>query len=157
MSGILVNFDTIRQILFFAEQFIDIDTTIRNFCVRFDYDEQTTKKILLLVTLMPKAKNWCSKDAELQAKTAGLLIFMYDVYADEIKERLHEFCERCLEDTQDNLMSESEYKYRADLLMAMNKVYDVFTDIDTANEPVGEWFEEDGDTLLKLIYYKKLI
>jgi len=152
MSGVLVNFDTIRQMLFFASQFIDIEGSISNFCRIFEYDEQTTKKILLLVTLMPKAKNWCSKDAEIQAKSAGLVVYMYNVYEDEIKERLQGFCERCLEDAQDNRMSEAEYKYRADLLMAMNKVYDVFMDIDTANEPRGEWVEEDGKTLLKLIY-----
>lgn len=152
MSGILVNFDTIRQILFFAEQFLDIDGSIKKFCVKFEYDEQTTKKILLLITLMPKAKNWCSKDADLQAKTAGLLIYMYNVYEDKIKERLQGFCERCLEDTQKNLMTESEYKYRADTLMALNKVFDVFTDVEYDLQPIGLWFEEDGNTLLKLIY-----
>lgn len=152
MSGVLVNFDTLRQMLFFASQFIDIDGTIKNFCDIFDYDEQTTKKVLLLITLMPKANNWCSKDVDIQTKSARLVVYMYNVYEDEIKERLQGFCERCLEDTQDGSMSEAEYKYRADLLMAMNKVYDVFIDIDTANEPVGEWFEDDGKTLLKLIY-----
>ena len=152
MSGVLINFDTIRQILFFAEQFIHIDSTITNFCVKFEYDEQTTKKILLLVALMPKAKNWCSKDADIQAKTAGLLIYMYKVYEEKIKERLQGFCEKCLEDTQDNRMSEAEYKYRADTLMALNKVFDCFDDIEYDLQPVGSWFEDDGNTLLKLIY-----
>lgn len=152
MSGVLVNFDTIRQILFFTDQFIHINDTITNFCDKFEYDEQTTKKILLIVTLIPKAKNWCSKDADIQAKTAGLLIYMYKVYEEKIKERLQGFCERCLEDTQDNRMSEAEYKYRADVLMALNKVFDCFDDIEYDLQPVGSWFEEDGKTLLKLIY-----
>jgi hypothetical protein len=152
MSGVLVNFDTIRQILFFAEQFLDIDGSIKKFCVQFEYDEQTTKKILLLITLMPKAKNWCSKDADLQAKTAGLLIYMYNVYEDKIKERLQGFCERCLEDTQKNLMTESEYKYRVDTLMALNKVFDVFTDVEYDLQPIGLWFEDGENILLKLTY-----
>jgi hypothetical protein len=152
MSGVIINFDTLKQIMFFSKQFINLDTSVINFCVKFGYDEQTTKKILLLVTLMPKAKNWCSKDADLQAKVAGVLIFMYNLYEDEIKERLQGFCERCLEDTQGGGMSEAEYKYRADLLMGLNKIYDTFDDIDTDYEPSGEWFEDDGKTLLKLNY-----
>ena len=152
MSGIIINFDTLKQMLYFAERLLDIDRLVRALCDKLNYDEQTTKKVLLLITLMRKAENWCSKDAVIQAKTAGILICMYNTYEDEIKQILQNYCEGCLKHTQDNLMSEAEYKYRVDLLMNMNKTYDIFRGVDTDNQPRGEWLEYEGKTILKLFY-----
>jgi hypothetical protein len=155
MSGaksIFISFDTVRDVLYFSAQFIHIDETITTLCDNLSYDEQTTKKILLNIALTNKAKNWCSKDTDLQAKTAGLIFYMYKETEEKIKERLQQFCERCTEDTQNNLMSEGEYKYRVDMLMMLNKVFEYYGDVEYDKQPTGEWYVEDNITLLKLRY-----
>jgi len=155
MSGvklIFVNFDLVKEVLFFSSQFINIPASIKSICDSTSYDEKTTRKILLNIALIPKAENWCSKDADLQAKTTGIIFYMYKKCEDIIKKTLHSCCETCTDYTQNNLMTEGDYKNAVDTLMEMNKVFGYFDDVEYGEEPMGEWSVKNNITSLKLRY-----
>jgi hypothetical protein len=145
-----VSFPLVREVLFFVEkQRPEIDMLIKKLCDVCEFDEQTAKKVSLIFTLMPKADKWCSKDAELQAIVVGLLFYIYKESEEEIKEGLHYFLESMLNETQNDEMTEDSYKYLANILMQLNKVFETIGDVNVENTPRGEWSDD-----LLMLYYK---
>jgi hypothetical protein len=148
---ISVSFPVVKDMLHFIKQFVRVDNVVKDLCVRFD--EQTTKKITLIFLLMPKADNWCSKDAEIQSLVVGLIIYIYKMFECQIKELLQYYCENLMDDAQNNVMTEQQYKSNSEILMMLNKTFEWVKDVDIESQPEGEWkVDETGLTLLSLIY-----
>jgi len=148
---ISVSFPVVKDMLHFIKQFVRVDNVVKDLCVRFD--EQTTKKITLIFTLMPKAYNWCSKDAEIQSLVVGLIIYIYKMFEGQIKELLQYYCANLMDDAQNNVMTEQQYKSNSEILMMLNKTFEWVKDVDVESPPEGEWkVDETGLTLLSLIY-----
>ena len=148
---ISVSFPVVKDMLHFIKQFVRVDNVVKDLCVRFD--EQTTKKITLIFLLMPKAYNRCSKDAEIQSLVVGLIIYIYKMFEGQIKELLQYYCENLMDDAQNNVMTEQQYKSNSEILMMLNKTFEWVKDVDIESQPEGEWkVDETGLTLLSLIY-----
>lgn len=148
---ISVSFPVVKDMLHFIKQFVRVDNVVKDLCVRFD--EETTKKITLIFTLMPKAYNWCSKDAEIQSLVVGLIIYIYKMFEGKIKELLQYYCENLMDDAQNSVMTEQQYKSNSEILMMLNKTFEWVKDVDVEGQPEGEWkVDETGLTLLSLIY-----
>jgi len=150
---ISVSFPVVKDMLHFTSQFVKIDKCVKDLCVSFSFDEQTTKKVSLIFTLMPNAYNWCSKDAELQSLVVGLIVYIYKLCEGDIKDLLQYYLQNMMDDTQNDVMTEHQYKRNADILMMLNKTFEWVKDVDVTESPDGEWkVDETGLTLLSLIY-----
>lgn len=58
-----------------------------------------------------------------------------------------------MDDAQNSVMTEQQYKSNSEILMMLNKTFEWVNDVDVEGQPEGEWkVDETGLTLLSLIY-----
>lgn len=150
-NDVCVPFPVILLMYAFVSASHDLPKTFEKTLRNMGKDEKMIKHILMTEKLFASKHTWISNDEDLMAFIVGIILLLYK-REDRIDGMMHELCERYLEDTTLEKITEHDYKHRVDSIMNLRKVAKLLDYIDLSIEPQGSWYEYDGKKFLKLTY-----
>jgi len=153
-NDVCVPFPVILLMYAFVSASHDLPKTFEKTLTNMGKDEKMIKHVLMIEKLFASKDTWISNDEDLMAFFVGLILLIYK-REDRMDGMMHELCERYLEDTTLEKITEHDYKLRVDTIMALRNVTKILNDFDLSVEPQGSWYEYDGKKFLKLTYLKK--
>jgi hypothetical protein len=153
-NDVCVPFTLISLMYAFVSASTDLPKTFEKTLTNMGKDEKMIKYVLLIEKLFTSKDTWISNDENLMAFFVGVILLIYK-REDRMDGMMHELCERYLEDTTLEKITEHDYKNKVDTIMALRNVTKLLDNLDLSVEPRGSWYEYGGKKLLKLTYRKK--
>lgn len=153
-NDMCVPFPVILFVYAFVSASNDLPKTFEKTLTNMGKDEKMIKYVLMIEKLFASKDTWISNDEDLMAFFVGVILLIYK-RDDRMDGIMHELCERYLEDTTLEKITEHEYKNRVDTIMAFHNLTKMLDYFDLSVEPQGSWYEYNGKKLLKLTYRKK--
>jgi hypothetical protein len=152
-GDLCIPYPVVQHIYGYVNSIFELPEIIKDILTQLGKEETFIKRVLLVLTLMDKhPESWCSKDAELQASVAGLLILLYKSQQTHIEELMFGVSDRLMDAASSGKIRENYFKNAVDITMRLKSIFKELDKFNLLIEPKGSWVEFNGKKFLKLSY-----